>query len=372
MRAPCRTLLAALVLSGCVTTAHGQEPAHPAPTSPAPIAPTAPPPLWHPALGTGWARALVAGEPLRTTPAVDARAPLAIPSTQVAGRAQAIARDPDGLVWVRVAFGGGVAGWAPGESLASAPPPPGLSPRAERTLTRAMASLGSRASVVVRDPLGRTIFRWGTSAPLSIASVTKLATVNAALESRALPLRAAAAILGPSDNYRAQLLSNSVGGGSSRRGARRAVDAAATLGARFQIVDGSGLSPANRASAGEVADLLVAVRDTPGFRTLFRAMPMAARSGTLRGRMTGTPAAGRMRAKTGTLFDTPASALAGYLWPKGSGLRPDRALVVVILANRVSPYRARPVQDTIAAALAAPGALSADSVGFGVSSSESS
>ena len=51
--------------------------------------------------------------------------------------------------------------------------------------------------------------------------------------------------------------------------------------------------------------------------------------------------------------------MAGYLWPAGAGMRPDRALIVVMLVNRVSPYRARPVQDAIAATLAAPGALTA-------------
>jgi D-alanyl-D-alanine carboxypeptidase/D-alanyl-D-alanine-endopeptidase (penicillin-binding protein 4) len=136
------------------------------------------------------------------------------------------------------------------------------------------------------------------------------------------------------------------------------MDAATALGATMGLVDGSGLSPANRAGAGEVADLLLGLRDIPRFRTIFRAMPVASRSGTLRWRMAGTAAAGRLRAKTGTLFDPPrASALAGYLWPHGSGLRPDRAMVVAMLSNRVSPYRARAAQDAVAVALAAPGAL---------------
>ena len=55
--------------------------------------------------------------------------------------------------------------------------------------------------------------------------------------------------------------------------------------------------------------------------------------------------------------DWRASSLAGYFWPAGSGLSPERAYVVVSLENGRSPYRARPVQDTIAAALTARGAF---------------
>jgi D-alanyl-D-alanine carboxypeptidase/D-alanyl-D-alanine-endopeptidase (penicillin-binding protein 4) len=191
-----------------------------------------------------------------------------------------------------------------------------------------------------------------------LASVTKLATVAAALSADpSLPLRPVAAILRPSDNARAQALSDALGAGSRALGARRAADHAAALGADWRVVDGSGLSRANRAPAGEVADLLLGVREEPGFRTLFRGLPVAGRTGTLAWRMRGTSAAGRVRAKTGTYDVWRVSSLAGYLWPAGSGLSPERALVVVSLANGVSPYRARPVQDAIATALTARGAF---------------
>lgn len=313
---------AALALAALAAGAAGQEP----PPAPAPPAPPVAPPS-HPSLATGWARALVPGEVLRTAPAATAPPTGPVASPGIAGPARALARDAGGAVWVRVAFPDAVAGWAPG------------------------------AALVVRDPLGRTLFAAGTRAPLSIASVTKVATVSAALRREALPLRAVAAILGPSDNARAQALSNRLGDGSRVLGARRAVVEAAALGAGWRLVDGSGLSPANRASAGEVADLLLALRDEPRFPTLFRAMPVAARTGTLAHRMAGTAAVGRVRAKTGTLFDTPASALAGYVWPAGGGLSPRRAMVVVVLSNGVPPRRARPLQDLMAATLAAPGAL---------------
>jgi hypothetical protein len=349
-----RTVVMALLASAAATGgAMAQEPA-PVVTAPVPVpAPVA----GHPSLDTGWARAPAAGEVLYTGPGAASPAPRGVPSASIAGRALGAAFDDAGEVWVRVAFPGGVTGWAPGAALVAVPPPPELAAATRRALVRATASLGRASALVVRDRFGRTVFAAGTTAPLSIASVTKLATVAAALAVRPMPLRAASAILGPSDNDRAQALSTRVGGGSARLGARRAVETAAALGADLALVDGSGLSPANRASAGEIADLLLGVRDTPGFRTLFRAMPVAGRSGTLEDRMGGSTAEGRLRAKTGSLFDDATSALAGYVWPHGAGLSPERALVIVALENRVSPYRARPVQDAIAARLTAPGAF---------------
>jgi D-alanyl-D-alanine carboxypeptidase/D-alanyl-D-alanine-endopeptidase (penicillin-binding protein 4) len=335
--------------------ATGPEPPVTSPATPAPV-PLAPPA--HPAMATGWAAVTAPGATLRTLPDQAAPASAIVASARIAGRARAIRRDAAGAVWVRVAFPGAVAGWAPGDALRAVPAPAALSPRARRALTRTNASLGPRAALVVRDRWGRTLFAAGTRRPLSLASVTKLATVSAALRvDPSLPLRSVAAILGPSDNAKAQALSNALGAGSRRHGARLAADHAAALGATWRLVDGSGLSPANRAAAGEVADLLLGVRDEPGFRTLLRGLPMAGRTGTLAWRMRGTSAAGRVRAKTGTLFDTPTSSLAGYFWPAGSGLSPDRAMVVVSLENGASPYRARPAQDVIAATLTARGAF---------------
>jgi D-alanyl-D-alanine carboxypeptidase/D-alanyl-D-alanine-endopeptidase (penicillin-binding protein 4) len=281
-----------------------------------------------------------------------------VTGTRIAGRARAFRRDGAGAVWVRMSFPDAVTGWAPAAHVRALPTPVALSTGTRRTLTRANASLGARAALVVRDQWGRTLFAAGTRRPLSLASVTKVATVSAALSvNPALPLRSVAAILAPSDNLKAQALSDRLGSGSRVLGARRAVEHAAVLGADWRLVDGSGLSPANRASAGEVADLLLGIRDERGFPTLLRGMPMAGRTGTLAGRMTGTSAAGRVRAKTGSLFDRPTSSLAGYFWPAGSGRSPKRALVVVSLENGASPYRARPVQDAIATALTARGAL---------------
>ncbi|MGD9571897.1 MAG: D-alanyl-D-alanine carboxypeptidase [Thermoleophilia bacterium] len=347
---------AAAALAALAPAALGQGTTPTTPTAPAPPVVPLPEPH-HPALDTGWATTLLDDETLRVAPDVAAAAAGVAPSTRIAGRAQAVGRDAAGAVWVRLAYPGRLTGWVPGEAVVALPAPAEVSPATRRALTRATASLGRRSALVVRDPWGRTVFAAGTQRPLSIASVTKLATVSAALTAMPLDLRSVAAILGPSDNDRAQALSNRLGAGSRARGARLAVEHAAAIGAGWALVDGSGLSPANRASAGEVADLLLGVREEPGFRTFFRGMPVAGRSGTLQWRMRGSAADGRVRAKTGTLFDNPTSALAGYVWPAGSGLSPDRAYVFAALENGVSPYRARPVQDVIATALAARGAF---------------
>jgi D-alanyl-D-alanine carboxypeptidase/D-alanyl-D-alanine-endopeptidase (penicillin-binding protein 4) len=129
----------------------------------------------------------------------------------------------------------------------------------------------------------------------------------------------------------------------------------------MRLTDGSGLSPANRASAAAVSDLLLAMRDQRGFPLFLDGLAVAGRSGTLAARMRGTSATGRVRAKTGSLFDTPTSTLAGYVWPAGLGMRADRALIVVILSNGIHPERARPRQDTIMEALTAPGAVESSS-----------
>jgi len=112
------------------------------------------------------------------------------------------------------------------------------------------------------------------------------------------------------------------------------------------VVDGSGLSRANSISPRAVGRLLVAAQDKPWFDAFYRSLPLAATSGTLKKRMRKTAAAGRCRAKTGTLIRV--SALAGYC-RSASG---DR-IVFALLMNRVNVYAARRAQDRAAAALAA-------------------
>ena len=72
-------------------------------------------------------------------------------------------------------------------------------------------------------------------------------------------------------------------------------------------VDGSGLDLGNRVTC----DLLTAALDHAGpDSVLARSLPVAGQTGTLRNRLNGTPADGKVAAKTGTL-DT-VNALAGF------------------------------------------------------------
>jgi D-alanyl-D-alanine carboxypeptidase/D-alanyl-D-alanine-endopeptidase (penicillin-binding protein 4) len=134
--------------------------------------------------------------------------------------------------------------------------------------------------------------------------------------------------------------------GTTKDGARESTAYARSLGVTVHQVDGSGLSPANKAAPREVAHLLDRMRDEPGYRALYASLPIAGRDGTLDTRMRNGAAHGRCHAKTGTL--TGVSALSGYCTT-----RSGRTLVFSLLMNRANVYTAHVVQDRIANALAA-------------------
>lgn len=134
--------------------------------------------------------------------------------------------------------------------------------------------------------------------------------------------------------------------GTTRAGAAASMAYANGLGVRVQQVDGSGLSPSNKAAPSQVAKLLDRMRDEPGFPALYASLPVAGRDGTLGSRMRHGSARGRCHAKTGTL--TGVSALSGYCTTRGG-----RTLVFSLLMNRANIYTAHAVQDRIANALAA-------------------
>lgn len=363
---------AAVALAASAAVAAAQQPPPPTtpttPTTPAPADP-APTPVTrtprHAAQSTGWARTVAPGVTLSPAPDPAVEPTGQVPSTRVAGQVLDVRADAEGGVWVRLLYPDRVGGWARGEELMAVAAPLALSPAATAQIQRGMTGLGPGGALVVRDNYGRTLLSTGTTRALSLASVTKLATMAAALRVRSVDMSTARAILTSSDNWAAQRLSTSLGGGSRAAGARATRRSVAELGATMRLVDGSGLSPGNRATAAEVSDLLVSMREQQRFSTFLRALPVAARTGTLAGRMHGTTAAGRVRAKTGTLFDHPTSSLCGYFWPSGAGMAIDRALIVCMLKNGTSPYRARPAQDTIAQALTAPGALVAGATAGG-------
>jgi len=156
----------------------------------------------------------------------------------------------------------------------------------------------------------------------------------------------------PSDDFFAEMLLKALGarfgaGGTTAAGAAVVQQFLAGLHLTPAIVDGSGLSRADRTSPIDVVTLL---RDlSPGGiaslqavgAALRAALPVVSESGTLALRMPHTAASGHCMAKTGTLSD--ASDLAG--WCNGT-------LAFAFLMNHVDVDAAQAAQDTMTIALA--------------------
>jgi serine-type D-Ala-D-Ala carboxypeptidase/endopeptidase (penicillin-binding protein 4) len=88
----------------------------------------------------------------------------------------------------------------------------------------------------------------------------------------------------------------------------------ARLGVRtdaWGVEDGSGLSRSDVVTPAGLVDLLVAMDRHPQAAAFRDSLPVAGVDGTLKSRMKGTPAEGRVLAKTGTL--ALVNALAGYV-----------------------------------------------------------
>ncbi|MFB6614165.1 D-alanyl-D-alanine carboxypeptidase/D-alanyl-D-alanine-endopeptidase [Streptomyces sp. NPDC085524] len=119
-------------------------------------------------------------------------------------------------------------------------------------------------------------------------------------------------------------------------------------GSRF--ADGSGLNRADKVSAGLLTGLLskAAGPDHPELRPVLTGLPVAGFTGTLRARNSGSsPAAGLLRAKTGTLSGV--NSLSGTVVD-----RSGRLLAFAFLtANTPGPEGAEKALDKLAAAVAA-------------------
>jgi D-alanyl-D-alanine carboxypeptidase/D-alanyl-D-alanine-endopeptidase (penicillin-binding protein 4) len=115
-----------------------------------------------------------------------------------------------------------------------------------------------------------------------------------------------------------------------------------------RLADGSGLSRRNRLTAEVTVRLLHTMASGPLRAEWLRIQATAGESGTLRGRLAGTQAEGRVHAKTGTLRDV--RALAGTV-PGEAG----RDHHFAVFANDLDAYRdivaARRLADVMALAL---------------------
>lgn len=163
-----------------------------------------------------------------------------------------------------------------------------------------------------------------------------------------------------SDNVLADLLARQVALAEGRPASfAGAVEASrAVLGrlglpaAGDRLVDGSGLSLTDRITPALLVGLLRAAAgpDRPELHALLSGLPVSGYDGTLDDRFRGAaaPAAGQVRAKTGTL--TGVSSLAGLV--RGAG---GRLLAFAVLADRVPPtgtLGAEAALDAVAATLA--------------------
>jgi D-alanyl-D-alanine carboxypeptidase/D-alanyl-D-alanine-endopeptidase (penicillin-binding protein 4) len=115
------------------------------------------------------------------------------------------------------------------------------------------------------------------------------------------------------------------------------------------VADGSGLSRMDQLAPDQVISILRAARTKPWFPTWYTALPIAGMSdpmvgGTLRSRMQGTPAAGNLHAKTGSM--TGVSALSGYITSADG-----QPLVFSLISNNFLGS-AKAVEDAVAVRLA--------------------
>ncbi len=203
-----------------------------------------------------------------------------------------------------------------------------------------------RAGIAV-DGLARGV-RWPEAAPDTTAGA-KLGEITSP------PLRdLVAAFMKPSQNLETNMIFNHVG--EMSRGpetpARRTSEELG-VGALQEFLkkrglpadevrfeEGSGLSRNNLATANATVALLTYMAKHPEGKAYEAGLPVAGVDGTLRRRMKGTPAEGKVHAKTGTLRY--ANSLSGYL-TTAAGER----LVFAAMLNRSIPVLGRPARDDL-------------------------
>ncbi len=165
-----------------------------------------------------------------------------------------------------------------------------------------------------------------------------------------------------SSNFMAEMLLKALGAevrgapGTWAKGVEVAQELLGELGllrGSYVLKNGSGLNDTNRFSAHQLAALLGAVwKRFPVAAEFISSLGIAGRDGTLRLRMEGTDAAGRLRAKTGTLDHV--TALSGYVQSVG-GERFAFSILVNGWEGRSSPVVHS--VDKLGGLLASTGAL---------------
>lgn len=168
------------------------------------------------------------------------------------------------------------------------------------------------------------------------------------------PLRDYLAVVNKkSHNLFAELVFRTLGRAADGTGSPEAASAAvqaslAELGVDLRglvQVDGSGLSSGNRVRAATFVDLLARMAASPDWNEYWATLPEAGNRREL-GRMYRTPAAGNLRAKTGTIEGV--SALSGVVQTQDG----ERLAFSILVNGAASPARAKRVENEIGVRLA--------------------
>jgi serine-type D-Ala-D-Ala carboxypeptidase/endopeptidase (penicillin-binding protein 4) len=122
-------------------------------------------------------------------------------------------------------------------------------------------------------------------------------------------------------------------------------DRVGTSGANVYAADGSGLSTHDRVTPRALVGVLDYSARAEWGPVLASALPVAGRTETLKSRMRGTPADGKLRAKTGTTSEV--TSLSGYVTAANG-----EELVFAFIYNGSDRFRARDAIDAMGSTLA--------------------
>lgn len=127
-------------------------------------------------------------------------------------------------------------------------------------------------------------------------------------------------ILNTSQNWFAEMLLKQLGRQFGKAGSwpqgleverRFLIDSVRVDSTQISLSDGSGLSSSNLVSPLAFTQVLRFIRNHPRYSTFSAGLPQSGRAGSLRNRFLGTPLAGRVRAKPGTI--SRVNSLSGYI-----------------------------------------------------------
>lgn len=157
----------------------------------------------------------------------------------------------------------------------------------------------------------------------------------------------------PSENFYAEMLVKDLGRGFGSAGSTASGVAVMrstmsnSIGIKPKMVDGSGLSRANKTTARQLVNLLDKLDETPELAAPFAdSLPKMGREGTVKKRLRRTGASKRCAAKTGTLIGV--SSLSGYC-TTAAGTK----LAFSIISNRVNSGVVKHTEDRLVKAIAA-------------------